>query len=177
MNVASTMRGSGIVHDPAQFSTPRGQSWFRVVLTIVLLAPHQAACGIEATPSHTVRPLRVVLQVRPEACYPGQTVELWVGVVAENERPRVTPPNVPGVEMTYVGVDLKPLSAGGIGDLVSVRNLFRFHYRLIPRRAGALTVPPITARLGARQGASTPVTLPAGTPVSPEPLPWMTPVR
>ena len=64
-------------------------------------------------------------------------------------------PRVQGAEVTFVGHDpIRPISAGGIGDLVFERNLFRSRYRLIARRPGTLTVPPFSARVGEENGAS-----------------------
>lgn len=115
-------------------------------------------------------PLRVRAEVRPRTCYVGQPVDVFVSVAAGRERPGVTMPKVPGAGVSFVGTDLTPIRVSGVGDTVDERNLFRFRYLLLPRRAGTLTLPSIAARLGARRGASGPLTLtvrrlpPAGRP-------------
>jgi hypothetical protein len=103
--------------------------------------------------------LKVTAQARSSTCYVGQAVDLAVGVVGERERPQVTPPRVEGAELAHLRTELTPLSAGGIGQAVWQKNLYRFWFRLVPRRAGALTVPPFRARLGDRSGASEPLRL------------------
>jgi len=105
-------------------------------------------------------PLAVQARVRPGAYYVGQAVDLSVSVVAGVERPAVTPPAVPGVEVAFVKDDpLRPISVSGIGEVVSQKALFRSHFRLIARRAGPVRVPPISARLGNKTGASAPLTV------------------
>jgi hypothetical protein len=123
------------------------------------------ACGFSAPlaraqdPTLPAAKLTVVAQARPTTCYVGQTVELSVGVVAERERPQVTGPKVEGAEVVFVRVEQVPLGASGIGDQVWEKNLFRFRYRIVPRRAATLTVPRVSARLGERMGSSDPVRL------------------
>lgn len=103
--------------------------------------------------------LTVMAQVRTGVYYVGQSVDLSVSVVAERERPQLTMPVVAGADVRLVATELKPISVSGIGDAVFERNLFRSRYRLIPRRAGTLTIPSIPARLGERWGATAPLTL------------------
>jgi hypothetical protein len=103
--------------------------------------------------------LSVTAQVRTGACYVGQSVDLSVSVVVEHDRPQLTMPVIAGADVRLVAKELKPISVSGIGDAVFERNLFRSRYRLIPRRAGTLTIPSIPARLGERRGASAPLTL------------------
>lgn len=110
-------------------------------------------------PAETADRLTVIAGVRPSVYYVGQSVDLSIGVVAERERPSVAMPAVPGADVTLVGTDMKPLSASAIGDAVSEKNLYRTRYRLIPRRAGTLKVPPVPAVLGERRGVSDPVAL------------------
>jgi hypothetical protein len=129
----------------------------------VALALIAAGCG-NAKAEEPAGRLRVVAQVRPEAYYVGQSIELSVGVVAGREQPEVTMPKVAGADVTLVGTDLKPLTASGIGEAVFETNLFRTRYRLIPRRAGTLTIPPVPARLGERRGASEPLSIAVRNP-------------
>lgn len=111
--------------------------------------------GAEGDPGAGAEPLKVYARARPESCYVGQALDLWVSVVAGRERPVVSLPAVAGAEVTFVKDDpLRPISVSGIGDAVFEKNLFRSHFRLIPGRAGLLTVPPVAARLGARVGVS-----------------------
>ncbi len=86
--------------------------------------------------------------------YVGQAIELQVVTVAEADRPQVGTPRVGGAEVSLVGTDLKLISASGIGDFVTERNLFLWQFRIIPRRAGILEIPPVVVRLGRRSGAS-----------------------
>jgi hypothetical protein len=100
------------------------------------------------------KPLSVVAQTRTKTCYVGQAVDLYVGVVAEREAPQFVPPAIPDAALRLVETDVKPLSVSGIGDAVFESLLYRNHYRLIPRRPGALTIAPFTARLEDRHGQS-----------------------
>lgn len=102
-------------------------------------------------------PLTVMAQARPTSALVGQTVDLVVGTVAGRERPVVSPPRLEGADLFFVRVEQRPLSVSGIGDQVWEQNLFRFRYRVVPRRAGVLTIPRVSARLGARTGASKPI--------------------
>jgi hypothetical protein len=56
-------------------------------------------------------------------------------------------------------MEMTPVSVSGIGDAVFERYLYRARYRLVPRRPGALTVPPFSASLGEDRGESYPVRL------------------
>lgn len=124
-------------------------AWFALAL---------AACG-RAGAQEPPEKLTVLAQVRSPNCYVGQTVDLFVGVAAGREAPRFTAPDVPGATLRYAGTDMKPLSVGGIGDTVFERSMYRARYRLVPRRPGALTVPPFTARVDGQKGTSDPVRL------------------
>ena len=104
-------------------------------------------------------PIRVVARVPAKTYYVGQAIELRVGAEALGERPEVTPPAIPTADVSLIDTALSPLVASGIGDVTSERNLFITRFRLIPRRAGALRVPPVRVRLGDRSGASPPLTI------------------
>lgn len=117
-------------------------------------------------------PLRVEARVAKETYYVGQAIDVRVGVVAEGERPQLTMPKVDGAEVEFIDTAFRPLSASGIGDVVSEANAFLTRYRVVPGRAGPLTIPPFVARLGGRKGASAPIRLtihpvpPEGRPAS-----------
>ncbi|MBV8559094.1 MAG: hypothetical protein JO116_26435, partial [Planctomycetaceae bacterium] len=97
-------------------------------------------------------PIHLRVQVAPGPYYVGQAIDLQVGAVAGVERPRVGTPRVAGAEVALVGTDVRPISARGIGDLVTERNLFLWRFRVIPRRAGCLDIPPLVVRLKDRSG-------------------------
>lgn len=97
--------------------------------------------------------LTVLTRIQPKTCYVGQAVDLTIGVPGGGERPRVVLPRI-DAEVESLGVDLQPISAGGIGKTQFSQNLYRFHYRLTPRLAGRLIVPSATATVGDRRGTS-----------------------
>jgi hypothetical protein len=103
--------------------------------------------------------LRVDARVAKETYYVGQAIEVRVGVVAEGERPRITPPTIDGAEVEAVDTQFRPVGASGIGEVTTETNVFITRYRVTPARAGPLTVPPFLARLGERRGASGPIRL------------------
>ncbi len=116
--------------------------------------------------------LRVDARVARETYYVGQAIEVRVGVVAEGERPKITPPGIDGAEVEAIDTLFRPVGASGIGDVTSETNVFITRYRVIPARAGPLTIPPFVASLGGRRGASAPIRLtiravpPEGRPAS-----------
>src|SRR5258708_763426 len=81
-------------------------------------------------------PVRVRVQVAPGTHYVGGALDFVLGVVGESERPKVAAPIIPDATVTLVETDLKPIGVSGIGAMVEATNLFRFHFRLIPKRAG-----------------------------------------
>jgi hypothetical protein len=112
------------------------------------------ALAVASAPGPDGEPVRVSSQVPRGTYYVGQAIPLQVASVAGRERPAVVAPKVPEADVALVGTDLKPLSATGIGDVVDERNLFVFLFRLVPRRAGALEIPPVTVKDGGRSGTS-----------------------
>ncbi|AGA29657.1 BatD family protein [Singulisphaera acidiphila] len=106
------------------------------------------------------KPLRVRAQLSPSPYYVKQSIILQVSVIAEGERPTVIPPKIGDADLIPIGTDLKQVSASGIGSLVFESNRFIVRYRVVPRRAGVLKIPPISARLGDRSGASEPLSIP-----------------
>jgi hypothetical protein len=107
------------------------------------------------------RPLRVRAQIERGPYYVGQAITLQVSVVAGRERPRVVTPRVADCEVTPTETELKPISSSGIGSFVMEKNDFLARFRLVPRRAGRLTIPAVRARLDSegRSGASAPITI------------------
>jgi BatD DUF11 like domain len=103
--------------------------------------------------------LAVSVQVRPGPVFVGEAVELSVDVAAQRERPEIEAPNLNGADLTLIKAELRPISTSGIGGEVFVKNLFRFRYRLIPRKPGALAIPAFHAKLDGRSGASEPTRL------------------
>ncbi len=110
-------------------------------------------------------PIRVSAQVPKGAYYVGQAIPLQVAAVAGKERPAVVAPTVPEADVVLVGTDLKPLSATGIGDVVDERNLFVFRFRVVPRRAGTLEIPPVAVKDGGRSGTSRAIRLNVQSPL------------
>ncbi|MGE3819682.1 MAG: BatD family protein [Isosphaeraceae bacterium] len=127
-------------------------------LCFVLIAAHVGLASAAAIGAQVPeRALRVLAQARPTVAYVGQSVDLVVGVVAGRERPRLTLPRIDGAELDYLRTELVPMNLSSIGDMIADRNLYRFRYRLVPRVAGTLNVPPIVVSLGEARGASPPL--------------------
>ncbi len=79
-----------------------------------------------------------------------------VATVGGAERPEVIAPKIADADLLLADPDLKPISTSGIGRFVIEQNRFISRFWIIPRRAGTLTIPAITARLAARSGTSPP---------------------
>ncbi len=127
---------------------------------------------VSTIPAHAQAPLRVEARVPKDVHYVGQGIDVRVGVVAEGERPRITPPKVDGADVEAVDTAFRPVGVSGIGDVTSETNVFVTRYRVTPSRPGGFTIPPFVARLGERRGASAPIRLtiravpPEGRPAS-----------
>jgi hypothetical protein len=119
---------------------------------LLALASPAGASDHPAGPEH----LKVTAQTRPArgSVYVGQTIDLFLSVVAGKERPRPVAPQVAGADVTEAGAEQRPLAVSAIGDSVFNQSLCRFHYRIVPRRAGILTIPPVHVALGERTGAT-----------------------
>jgi hypothetical protein len=128
-----------------------------VLIELGLVVARVAAPGLAG--ETTRPPITVLAQVPAKTYYVGQAIELRIGAEAAEERPEVDPPQIPNTDVTLIGTQLSPLAASGIGGRTSERNFFITRFRLIARRAGALSIPPVRARLGARSGASRPLTI------------------
>ena len=107
----------------------------------------------------TAGKLSVLARVRSTTCYVGQTVDLFVAVIAGRESPTIVFPDLPGAAIRKAGTTVQPLRLSGIGGTVSEESMYRVHYRLVARRSGLLTIPPFSVRVGDRQGASAPIRL------------------
>jgi hypothetical protein len=125
-----------------------GQTAISTLLILILSAPALAG-----------DPLRVEARIPKSVYYAGQAIEVRVGMVAEGERPTVTPPRIDGTAIVATGTDFKPVGASGIGDVVTETNLFVSKFHLIANRPGPLVIPPFLARLGDRAGSSQPIRL------------------
>ena len=111
-------------------------------------------CVVGPAAAQDSAPLRVRTEVEPGPYYVGEGFELTVGVNARDQRPELELPAIRHGEIWTIGTAFKPLSATGIGRVVSGENLFVTRLRVVPRRPGPLEIPPITARLGGRSGRS-----------------------
>ena len=103
--------------------------------------------------------LRVEARGPKGKTYVGQGIEVRVGVVAEGERPVLTPPKVPGALITPIDTGFRQIATSGIGDHVDETNLFVSRFRVVPTVAGPLTISAFFAKLGDRSGASNPIRL------------------
>jgi hypothetical protein len=126
-------------------------------LLVVLALSNNPAAGQRAATA-----LAVEAQVPKGVYYVGQAIELRVGIEAAGERPQVVVPRVADAEVTPFRTDKDMLQRGatGIGEFVSERIYYVFRFRIVAKRAGVLQIPPVTARLGERSGASPPLQVP-----------------
>jgi hypothetical protein len=99
-------------------------------------------------------PLKVRLEVARGPYYLGQGIELAVTLVAGDQRPALELPKPSHAELWLIGTSFKPVSATGIGKVVTGSNLYVTRLRMVARRAGTLEIPPIAARLDGRSGRS-----------------------
>jgi hypothetical protein len=126
----------------------------RLIVRIMIMA---TSLAVTAKGEQTPKSLRVRAQLSGSPYYVGQAMTLQVSVIAHGERPSVVTPRIVDADVIPLGVDLKPISASGIGSLVLENNQFLSRYRIVPRRPGVLKVPAISARLGERSGVSEPI--------------------
>ena len=104
-------------------------------------------------------PLTVAAKLQSRSVYVGQAIELQVAVVAGAERPKVEPPIVDGADLVLFGNETQAISVSAIGDQVREQTVYRFRYRLLPRKVGTLVIPSVTASLPGSRGASAPLKL------------------
>src|SRR5262249_48065399 len=116
---------------PFRIETARG-----LVVRAALLVPLLSmSAALQAAPPKAIaapEPLEVVVRARPSTAFVGEPVEVSVGVVAGRDRPTVSAPAIEGASVNAVGTSFRPISVSGIGTSVLERNLYRFHYRLVP---------------------------------------------
>jgi hypothetical protein len=86
-------------------------------------------------------PIPTRLVAPPGPHFVGQVIELKVVAGVEGDEATIGLPKIDGAEIREVGSGRERI------------------FRLIPRRAGALTIPPFLSRLGDRSGATRPTTL------------------
>ena len=86
--------------------------------------------------------------------YVGESLHFTVTVLASSERPELSVPRVPNLDVALVATDLERVSATAIGNLVETKNFYRYRYRVVAQRAGNLEFPPVTARDKGRSGTS-----------------------
>ncbi len=77
---------------------------------------------------------------------------------AEGERPEVTPPHAGG-RWQLVGTSFRPITAGGIGEMVFETNEFGYDFIFVPSRSGRTVLPAFVARGNDRMGRSKPLTI------------------
>lgn len=111
-----------------------------------------------SAPAHSAGQEATSLKVRIEADkgphYVGEGIELAVAVAGRDQRPTLELPKLNRAEIWSAGTSFHPLSTGGIGNVVSGKNLYITRLRLVPRQTGPLLVPPVTARLDNQSGKS-----------------------
>ena len=105
--------------------------------------------------------LTVAAKLQSKSAYVGQAVELQAAVVAGTERPRIEPPKIIGADLAFIGQETQAISVSAIGDQVNEQTVHRFRYRLVPRKVGTIVIPPFSAQLAKRRGASQPLNLEA----------------
>jgi hypothetical protein len=115
---------------------------------ILVLAVFLANSGQTAV-AQVASSLRVSVELKPKSAYVGQAVDLIVSVVGSDDTPTVATPVMDWGEIRPGKSDRVPVSKRG-GS--SREERFHSHFQVIPRRAGARTVPSIEVRLGDRVG-------------------------
>src|SRR4051794_8308882 len=75
-------------------------------------------------------PLRVRAEVEPGPYYVGEGFELTVGVNARDQRPELELPAIRNADIRAIGTAFRPLSATGIGRVVSSENFFVTRLRI-----------------------------------------------
>lgn len=117
-------------------------------MALVLVALAGAARGAEDGP------IRARLVVPPGPYLVGQAIRAQVVAVAGGERPAITWPESPDVEITPAGTAARPIATSGIGTVVDRTVQYRYAFWIVARHAGPCTVPSATLRLGDRSGST-----------------------
>jgi hypothetical protein len=132
-------------------------------LVVGLSALHVDA-WVRPARGQSLSPLRVRLEAGAGPFYVGQGIELTFAVTARDQRPQIELPRLSHADIWIAGTSFQPIIATGIGNVISGDNLYLTRLRIVPRRAGALEVPPVVARLDGRSGKSRPLHLAIETP-------------
>jgi BatD DUF11 like domain len=126
-----------------------------LVLAAILADGGQPAFGQPAGP------LRATVEVKPRSAYVGQAVDMTVSVVGRTDPSTVATPLVDWAEVRPGMIDRAPVSGR---DGSSGLQRFVTHFQVIPRRAGARTIPAIEVKLGDRVGRTGPMRLNVQSP-------------
>lgn len=111
-------------------------------------------------PTAEERPIRASWEIARGPIYVGQGVEAHLNVVASATRPTTEMPKTESLDLVPLsGIEVRPLAATGIGDVVEVTNAYRIPVRIVPRRAGKLILPPIRIEADGRMGTVPPRTI------------------
>ncbi|MHC5539731.1 hypothetical protein ACYOEI_16050 [Singulisphaera rosea] len=123
----------------------------RLSLSVVFILSNSGSLPAQAQDSGA---LRVRSQVSKGPYYVGQEILVEVETVAESERPRIVPPKVTGADLHLADTSLKPITTSAIGDFVMEKISYRSKFRVVPKSAGLLIIPPFSAKWGERSGSS-----------------------
>jgi hypothetical protein len=104
-------------------------------------------------------PIRARLIVAPGPYVAGQAIRVRVVAVAGGDRPEIAWPEGPDVEVTPAGTSTRPIATSGIGSVVDRTIQYIYEFWVVPRRAGAFSLPAVTLRLGERSGTTRPIRL------------------
>jgi hypothetical protein len=137
----------------------RIESSCRRSIARVFILPTVALLVLSWIADHPTRadepgPLKVGLEVSRGPYYVGQGIDVAVAVVAGDKRPTLELPRPPHADLWVVDTSFKPVSATGIGAVISGANVFVTHLRLVARQGGTLELPPTLARIDGRTGRS-----------------------
>jgi hypothetical protein len=129
-----------------------------MIFPFVFLVPGLLAIEGEARAPNGLNAdlLRVRVEISPGSRFAGQAFEIEVGVVANDERPKIELPVIAGARLWPIDTDLRPLAASTIGNVTASQNLFLNRFRVVADRPGTLQIPPIIARVDRRSGRSAP---------------------
>lgn len=119
--------------------------------TVAQEAPAQAPANNANEP----RPLAARADIGRGPFYVGQEIGLQVTVIGNAQRPEIDLPTIAGATLAPVGTSMRPLTTSAIGDFtLNEANAFLYGFRLVPERAGRLTIPAFSVRDGRRRGVT-----------------------
>lgn len=113
--------------------------------------------GPEPQPEPDPNALRVEARLTGGVHYVGQGFELQVAVVARGQRPTVETPVIAGADVWLARNEIRPISVVSIGRTTTESNAFISRFRIVPRRAGTLEIPPVRASLAGQSGRGRPL--------------------